>query len=73
MYNTHNYHFQDHHMFPGLNFVETRAQSKDLDPVSVIAEAENRSKTRAYQTDSGDTTNDPLSMPGGRIMTRSMR
>ncbi len=30
-----------------------RAQSKDLDPVSdiLVAEAENRSKTRAYQTD----------------------
>jgi hypothetical protein len=52
---------------------ETRAQSKDLDPVSVIAEAEKRSNTRAYQTVSGDTTNAPLSMPGGRIMTGSMR
>ncbi len=29
------------------------AHSKDLDPVSVIADAENRSKTRAYQTVSG--------------------
>ena len=53
--------------------VDTRAQSKDLDPVSVIAEAENRSNTRAYQTDSGDTMKAPLSMPGGRMMTGSMR
>jgi hypothetical protein len=30
--------------------------------VSVIAEAENSSNTRAYQTDSGDTTKAPLSI-----------
>jgi hypothetical protein len=29
---------------------------KDLDPVSVIAEAENKSSTRSYQTESGETT-----------------
>ncbi len=46
------------------------AHSKDLDPVSVIADAENRIKTRAYQTVSGDS---PLSMPGGLIMTMSKR
>ena len=40
---------------------------------SIMAAAENRSKTLAYQTVSGDTTNAPLSMPGGRIMTRSIR
>ncbi len=50
-----------------------RAHSKDLDPVQVIAEAENKSNTLAYQTDSGDTTKAPLSMPGGRIMTGSIR
>ena len=53
--------------------VETRAHSKVLDPVSVIAEAENRSNTRAYQTESGETTKAPLSIPGGLIMTRSNR
>ncbi len=33
-----------------------------LEPVSVIAEAENRSNTRAYQTESGETTKAPLSI-----------
>ena len=54
--------------------VETRTHSKDLEPVSVIAQAENTqnsSNTRAYQTESGETTKGPLSIPGGRIMTRS--
>ncbi len=53
--------------------VETRAHSKVLDPVSVIlvAEVENRSNTRAYQTESGETTKAPLSIPGGLIMMRS--
>ncbi len=41
------------------------------DPVSVIADAENRSKTLAYQTVSGDTTKQPLSIPGGLIITMS--
>jgi hypothetical protein len=36
-------------------------------PVSVCAEAEKRSKTRAYQTESGVTTKAPFSIPGGRI------
>ena len=42
---------------------------------SIIAEAESRSNTvtRAYQTVAGDTTNAPLSIPGGRIMTWSSR
>jgi hypothetical protein len=35
-------------MYLGLK-LETRAQSKDLDPVSVIAESENRSNTRGYE------------------------
>ncbi len=52
---------------------DRRAQSKELDPVSVVAEAENRSKTQAYQTYSSDTTIAPLSMPSRRIMTGSMR
>ncbi len=42
-----------------VSSVDTSAQSKDLDPVSVAADAENRSKTWAYQinqTVSGDTT-----------------
>ena len=46
---------------------------KDLDPVSVIAEAENRSNTLAYQTEPGETTKAPLSIPGGLIITRSIR
>ncbi len=54
-----------------VSSVDTRAQSNDLDPVSVCAEAEKRSKTCAYQTESGVTTNAPLSIPGGRIITRS--
>ncbi len=37
--------------------------------MSVIADAENRSKTWAYQTVSGDTTKTPLLIPGGLIMT----
>ena len=52
---------------------QSSAHSKDLDPVSVIADAENSSKTRAYQTVSGDTTKAPLSIPGGLIMTMSKR
>ncbi len=44
-----------------------------LDPVSVLAEAENRSNTQAYETVSGDTTNAPLSIPCGQIMTGSSR
>ena len=47
------------------------AHSKDLDPVSVVADAENNSKTCAYHTVSGDTTKAPLSIPGGLIMTKS--
>ncbi len=35
--------------------------------------AENRSKTRAYQTVSCDTTKAPLSIPGSLIMTMSKR
>ncbi len=46
-------------MFPS----STRAQSKDLDLVSVVAEAENKSNTRAYHTVSGDTANSPVSIP----------
>ncbi len=37
-------------MFQSVIEGTNSAQSKDLDPVSVIAEAENKSKTRAYQT-----------------------
>jgi hypothetical protein len=48
--------------------VDTSAHSKDLDPVSVIADAEDRSKTRP-----GDTRKAPLSMPSGLIMTMSKR
>ncbi len=47
-----------------------RAHSKDLEPASVIAQAESRSNTRAYQAESGKTTKAPLSIPGGRFMTR---
>ncbi len=36
-----------------VSSVDTRAQSNDLEPVSVAAEAENRSKTQEYQTESG--------------------
>ncbi len=32
-----------------VSSVDSSAHLKDLDPVSVIADAENRSKTRAYQ------------------------
>jgi hypothetical protein len=46
--------------------VDTRAQSKDLEPVAVMSAVEN-------QMVSGDTTKAPLSMPCGLIMTRSMR
>jgi hypothetical protein len=35
---------------------DTRAHSKDLDPVSVVAEAAKRSNTQAYQTVLGETT-----------------
>ena len=49
-----------------------KGTSKDLDPVSVIAEAENKSSTRTYQTELGETTNAPFSIPGGQIMTRSI-
>jgi hypothetical protein len=35
-----------------------------LCPVSVAAEAENRSKNRAYQTGSGETTKAPFSISG---------
>ncbi len=56
-----------------VSSVDTSAHSRDLDPVSVAADAENSSKTRAYQTVSGDTTKAPLSTPGGLIMTMSMR
>ncbi len=34
-----------------VSSVDTRAQSNDLEPVSVAAEAENRSKTLSYQTE----------------------
>ena len=50
---------------------ETSAQSKDLDPVSVIAEKEKRSRTRQYQTESGVSTNPPGSIPGGLTSARS--
>ena len=59
-------------MFPTNSMVDMRAHLKDLEPVSIIAEAENRSNTRAYQTESGETKIAPLSIPGGLIMTRSM-
>ncbi len=44
-----------------------------LDPVPVLAEAENRSNTRAYQIVSSDTTNASLSIPYGQIMTGSIQ
>ncbi len=40
--------------------------------MSAAADAENRSKTWAYQTISGDTTKALLSTPGGLIMTQAM-
>jgi hypothetical protein len=40
---------------------------------TVAADAENRSKTLAYQRVSGDTTKAPLSTPGGLIMTKLKR
>ena len=52
---------------------DSRAQSKALDPLSVVAVAENKRNTQTYQTVSGDTSNAPLSMPGGLIETRSIR
>ncbi len=42
---------------------ESTAESNDLDPVSVCAEAEKKSKTREYQTGSRVTTKAPLSVP----------
>ncbi len=47
------------------------SHSRDLEPVFIIAQAENSSNTRAYQTELGETTKAPLLIPGGRIMTRS--
>ena len=41
--------------------------------MSVVTEAEKRSNTLAYQTVLGFTMKAPLSIPGGRIMTRSGR
>ncbi len=69
-YNGYNYHSQNRHIFPASS-----AHSKDLGPVSVIADAENRSKNRAYQTVSRDTTKAPswLSIPGCLIKTMSKR
>jgi hypothetical protein len=48
-----------------VSVVNTRAQSNDFkfDPLSALAEAENRCKTRAYQTKSDDTDNYPVSIP----------
>ncbi len=57
------------------SIVDTRAQSNDLDLVSVVAEAANRSNTRTYQTVSGDTTNAPVSTtnaPGGAARARAV-
>ncbi len=45
-------HSQNRRKFP-----YTRAQSMDFAPVSVAAEAENRGRTPAYHTESGETTN----------------
>ena len=53
-----------------LSSVDTSAQSNVLDLVSDCDVAEKRSKTCAYQTESGDTTKAPWSRPGGLIMTR---
>ena len=54
-----------------VSSVNTSAHSKDLDPVSVIADAENRSNTRAYQTVSGDTIKAPLLISCCLIMAMS--
>ena len=51
-------------LFSGSSYVssvDTSAQSNFLDPVLVFYVAEKRSKTRAYQTESGDTTKAPWS------------
>ncbi len=55
-----------------VSSVDTSAHSKDLDPVSVAVDAENRSKTRAYQRVSGDTTKAPLSIPGGLMIMMAL-
>ncbi len=70
IFNWYNYHSQDHHM-TYVSSVDTSSHSRDLDPVSVIADANNSTKTWAYQTVSGDTTKLALSIPGGLIMTMS--
>ena len=52
--------------------VDTTAQSKDFDPVSVSAEDENRSKTQQYHTESGVMTKPQACTPGGQTKTRSI-
>ena len=42
-----------------VSSVDTSAQSNDFDPVPVCVVAVKRSKTLAYQTESGETTNAP--------------
>jgi hypothetical protein len=49
--------------------VNTSSQSKDLDPVSVLTSAENRSKPLANQTKSGKKSNPLGWIPCKRIMT----
>ena len=56
-----------------VSSVDTSAQSNVFKPVSVCNVAVKRSKTLAYQTESGETTKAPLSIPGGRIITGSNR
>ncbi len=43
-----------------VSSVNMSAHSQDLDPLSDIADAENRSKTLAYHIVSGETTKAPL-------------
>ena len=52
-----------------VSSVDTSAQSNVFDQVSVCAVAVKRSKTLAYQTESGKTMKAPVSIPGGRIIT----
>ncbi len=58
---TNNNNFQYIHRFPVSIGLDMTAQSDDFNKVSVLAEAENRTEPRAYQTES-------VSIPGGRII-----
>ncbi len=58
-----NYHSQECHTFPSLIQVYIQRTGSNV--------SHSRCKTKAYQTVSGDTTKEPLSIPGGLIITMS--